>query len=598
MFLREALNKLSQIVNLSLTLGLLLKNQRLDYIYPRQRFPPNVKAPENSPCVISFSGLCISASLTSQRSSPPTCQPYVYMPSKHLAFLPSDSPIRKRAVHETSSKILTGVPVWFWWSQIRKLYGATLLSESGENAGRLGSALEALDLAGVGSQKKQAAAFSRQLRALNLEIPVYPKPEGGRYFLGRTVQSSKQTRSDDPVLLWTRILVDSSQASNSSLGSLHVDPLVLAGPDSLRDLPAGHHFIIPEGNTFQVLSSPEVLAPLPVGSWPAPSSSDDASQASNSEQGSLPPGWEPLAVSDDNAFDFPAWVPRERAAREQGVVAESDGLPSPSNRPRSPSDGLPSISAVGMISVDATAETPAATAHPVLLTDVLAWDEHLPQGGTLISFHTPTSVAEWLATGAQDKFFALAELPPNGMAGPFPYQLSPTEEALLLFALPSDSLVSAMHAVADATGFPVILRPPTENPLAHTGLTRMERLRGGGSRSDSSLSSTTHEILRKTAELVKRKGKGKGRDTEGSITIPRADDNAGKLKHHIASIELALKDGEDNIEVNPVRLYMKFEARFLFGVQMYRPYQGKPPCGTYPEVSETLQNSAELPAIK
>ncbi|KAJ7053005.1 hypothetical protein C8F01DRAFT_559554 [Mycena amicta] len=170
----------------------------------------------------------------------------------HLAFLPSDSPLREPAVpHETSSE-KPHRQSWFWSlrAPFRELYGATPL-ESGENAGRLGSALEALDLAGVKSPKKPAAAYSRQLTALNLEIPVYSKPE-----------------PDDSVLPWTPISDDSSQASNSSLGSWpDLEPLALADDNA-------------------VLSSPGLVEPLPLRlSSPVPSSSDDAWQASDSEQG-------------------------------------------------------------------------------------------------------------------------------------------------------------------------------------------------------------------------------------------------------------------------------------------------------------------------
>ncbi|KAJ7065716.1 hypothetical protein C8F01DRAFT_1126466 [Mycena amicta] len=196
---------------------------------------------------------------------------------------------------------------------------------------------------------------------------------------------------------------------------------------------------------------------------------------------------------------------------------------------------------------------PTVSAQAVLLPDVSAWDEHLPDGGTLVSVYTPSRAAAAQSAIVELLNKSFPELPRD--SGPFAYQLSPTEEAFVLFALPSDRVSAAMHIVAASTGLPVILRPPTENPLAQTGLKRMERLRGGASESRST--SGLRAIVRKATDLVQGPADA---DTKMSQTT---DTSAIQKKQHLACIEIELQDGTDDLPVDPIRLYMLFEFKHV-----------------------------------
>ncbi|KAJ7050096.1 hypothetical protein C8F01DRAFT_1179878 [Mycena amicta] len=205
---------------------------------------------------------------------------------------------------------------------------------------------------------------------------------------------------------------------------------------------------------------------------------------------------------------------------------------------------------------------------PVLIEDISAWDKHLPSGGTLYSVHVPTRASEWLDTHAE--YELLTQLHVHEAFGPFAYQLTPDEEGFVVFArLSSSGLRELVHELVNASGFPIIMRPYEEYPLAadirpDNNLTQMERLRGG---SDSS-HSAARELFQKTAEWVKGKGKD-GDDifeTEMAARPPSLDITHGPTgleagtwepKQHIAMIEVALKD--NNLPVKPIRLYAKFK---------------------------------------
>ncbi|KAJ7049032.1 hypothetical protein C8F01DRAFT_792923 [Mycena amicta] len=119
---------------------------------------------------------------------------------------------------------------------------------------------------------------------------------------------------------------------------------------------------------------------------------------------------------------------------------------------------------------------------PVLIEDISAWDKHLPSGGTLYSVHVPTRASEWLDTHAE--YELLTQLHVHEAFGPFAYQLTPDEEGFVVFArLSSSGLRELVHELVNASGFPIIMRPYEEYPLAadirpDNNLTQMERLRG------------------------------------------------------------------------------------------------------------------------
>ncbi|KAJ7859320.1 hypothetical protein B0H14DRAFT_2746942 [Mycena olivaceomarginata] len=90
--------------------------------------------------------------------------------------------------------------------------------------------------------------------------------------------------------------------------------------------------------------------------------------------------------------------------------------------------------------------------------------------GCLVSVHEPTEAASWTEDNLNDP--VLTSIRNSGCGGPFAWMLSPTKPALAIFGSYNEPVVVNMaQTLAHSSGFPVVIRPPSDNP-ALTLLTR------------------------------------------------------------------------------------------------------------------------------
>nr|GAT45091.1 predicted protein [Mycena chlorophos] len=122
------------------------------------------------------------------------------------------------------------------------------------------------------------------------------------------------------------------------------------------------------------------------------------------------------------------------------------------------------------------------TTSPVHPDDIATWDAQHPSGGLLVSTHMPKLAEAWLDQHQQE-----IPPPPGEVAGPFSFQLTPLQEAYVVFSDDVARIQSWMKTIANKSGLTVICRPANENPL---GLKKMTRLRGGSKESETSKAST------------------------------------------------------------------------------------------------------------
>ncbi|KAJ7229809.1 hypothetical protein GGX14DRAFT_409449 [Mycena pura] len=176
--------------------------------------------------------------------------------------------------------------------------------------------------------------------------------------------------------------------------------------------------------------------------------------------------------------------------------------------------------------------------HPVDSADVIAWDDELPGGGVLISVYTPRRTRQWIAARSQDNL--ITRLRAHGFSGPLPYQLSPGQEALVLFGQRKPGVHELLRNLATASGFPVLIQPPEEDPLiVNAGPKALEAAQTGGG--EPSQTASVHRTFGPSTTTSQQKKKK-------VVWNP---------KEHTANIEVGLKDEVGHVE--PVRLYMKFK---------------------------------------
>ncbi|KAJ7229827.1 hypothetical protein GGX14DRAFT_581387 [Mycena pura] len=176
--------------------------------------------------------------------------------------------------------------------------------------------------------------------------------------------------------------------------------------------------------------------------------------------------------------------------------------------------------------------------HPVDSADVTAWDDELPGGGVLISVYTPRRTRQWIAAHSQDNL--ITRLRAHGFSGPLPYQLSPGQEALVLFGQRKPGVHELLRNLATASGFPVLIQPPEEDPLiVNAGPKALEAAQTGGG--EPSQADSVHRTFGPSTTTSQQKKKK-------VVWNP---------KEHTANIEVGLKDEVGNVE--RVRLYMKFK---------------------------------------
>ncbi|KAF8190596.1 hypothetical protein K438DRAFT_912741 [Mycena galopus ATCC 62051] len=97
-------------------------------------------------------------------------------------------------------------------------------------------------------------------------------------------------------------------------------------------------------------------------------------------------------------------------------------------------------------------------------TNDLAFIEtNLGIGGCLVSIYEPGEVSVWIEENWENPL--VASVQNNGCSGPFAWMLSPEEPALAIFGFYQNPTVIEMaQSLADSSGFPVVIRPPEDNP--------------------------------------------------------------------------------------------------------------------------------------
>ncbi|KAJ7902404.1 hypothetical protein B0H13DRAFT_757943 [Mycena leptocephala] len=84
-------------------------------------------------------------------------------------------------------------------------------------------------------------------------------------------------------------------------------------------------------------------------------------------------------------------------------------------------------------------------------------------GGCLMSIHEPAEAASWIEDNWDNSF--LASIQNSDCGGPFACMLSPTEPALAIFGhYDNPVVVNIAESLAGLSGFPVLIRPLSDNP--------------------------------------------------------------------------------------------------------------------------------------
>jgi hypothetical protein len=80
-----------------------------------------------------------------------------------------------------------------------------------------------------------------------------------------------------------------------------------------------------------------------------------------------------------------------------------------------------------------------------------------------MSVHEPTEAASWIEENWENPF--LTSIQKSSCGGPFACMLSPTEPALAIFGCYDNPVVvNIAESLAGLSGFPVVIRPPSDNP--------------------------------------------------------------------------------------------------------------------------------------
>ncbi|KAJ7614929.1 hypothetical protein FB45DRAFT_1035728 [Roridomyces roridus] len=84
------------------------------------------------------------------------------------------------------------------------------------------------------------------------------------------------------------------------------------------------------------------------------------------------------------------------------------------------------------------------------------------QATFLVSAHEPADAAEWIEHNWDGS--VLASIRGSGCYGPLACMLSPQEPALALFGWNDPRITAMAQELAEVSGFPVMIRPPSDNP--------------------------------------------------------------------------------------------------------------------------------------
>ncbi|KAJ6559878.1 hypothetical protein B0H19DRAFT_106561 [Mycena capillaripes] len=132
-------------------------------------------------------------------------------------------------------------------------------------------------------------------------------------------------------------------------------------------------------------------------------------------------------------------------------------------------------------------DRPEARVDPFTTNDLKCIQSNLSTGGCLTSIHDPEDAVSWMEDNWNNPL--LSSIRNSSCGGPFAWMLSPTKPALAIFGSNEPVVVNMAQSLADSSGFPVIIRPATDNPAltllthdpeSHNGLHGTMRRDGGG----------------------------------------------------------------------------------------------------------------------
>ncbi|KAJ7788259.1 hypothetical protein B0H14DRAFT_264634 [Mycena olivaceomarginata] len=147
-------------------------------------------------------------------------------------------------------------------------------------------------------------------------------------------------------------------------------------------------------------------------------------------------------------------------AREAGEIHGNND--SSRSSPESEHAGVGSMK-TGSFVYSADADNPETAVDSFATNDLDCVQANLNGGGYSMSVHEPTEAASWMEDNWDKPL--LNSIRTSGCGGPFAWMLSPTKPALAIFGSHNEPIVVNMaQSLAEASGFPVVIRPDSDNP--------------------------------------------------------------------------------------------------------------------------------------
>ncbi|KAJ7622322.1 hypothetical protein FB45DRAFT_124215 [Roridomyces roridus] len=114
-------------------------------------------------------------------------------------------------------------------------------------------------------------------------------------------------------------------------------------------------------------------------------------------------------------------------------------------------------------------EASAHNVHAIQAGDLEVLGAKLPSGGCLLTIHDPVDASAWIDSNFNHQSL-LDPLRERGLSGPVAAMLDAYTQCLIFFrsleAEEDSSVVACAEEVANYSGFPVVIRPDVEDPLA------------------------------------------------------------------------------------------------------------------------------------
>ena len=102
---------------------------------------------------------------------------------------------------------------------------------------------------------------------------------------------------------------------------------------------------------------------------------------------------------------------------------------------------------------------------PPLVADDFVGSRSQWKGGCILSVHDSGPADDWLNQHYEHDL--LVDLRANGFGGPVASMLSVDTQALTIFGSMSSKMIEIADMLAQLSGFPVIIRPVTEDPSTY-----------------------------------------------------------------------------------------------------------------------------------